>query len=244
MLLNKGIMEYDRSRKMFDEPHSPEDLDKAVDEKIINTGKFLSKAHLESYQLQMRTIRNLKDVKKVLEIGPGEAFCARNLRELGYDYHTLDFNDTYSPTIVADFSKYDPTSTERYDLTCAFQVLEHFPYNEFLTNLQKLRELSDKYVFISLPYSCFGFSININFQLGQSLRLDKRLNFYLRTMLTNRKYREEFKKEFPWAVHYWEIGRRGYKLSKVLGDIKSCNLKILKRFHSPNPFHYFILCEK
>ena len=193
----------------------------------------------------MQTIRNLKDAKRILEIGPGEGFSARNLRELGYEYHTLDFEDVHEPTIKADFQSFDPnTITQRYDITCAFQVLEHFPYHEFTKHIKTLRELSKNYVFISLPYSCRGFSIKLNLQNGQHTRIIKQFDFYFRTNLPNRKYREEYKQEYPWAVHYWEIGRKGFRLSKVLADIESCELNILRRFHSPNPYHYFILCKK
>lgn len=237
-------MPYDRSIKMFDEPHAPIVLDQVVSEKTINKGKFLSKEHSESYLCQMQTIRSLKNVKSILEIGPGEGFAARNLREVGYEYQTLDFEDAHEPTIRADFQSFDPnTITQRYDLTCAFQVLEHFPYHEFSKHIKTLRELSRNYVFISLPYSCRGFSIKLNVQNGQKERLTKQFDFYVRTNLPNRKYREEYKNEFPWAVHYWEIGRKGFSLKKVLKDIESCGLNIQERFHSPNSFHYFILCK-
>lgn len=238
-------MSYDRSIKIFDEAHAPVLLDKMVNEKDINKGKFLSKAHAESYLCQMQTIRNLKNVNRILEIGPGEGFCARNLRELGYEYHTLDFEGAHEPTIKADFQSFDPqTITQKYDITCAFQVLEHFPYDEFKKHINALFEMSNRYVFISLPYSCRGFSINLNFQNGQKVRLTRRIDFYIKTNFPNRKYRPEYMEEFPWAVHYWEIGRKGFNLKKVLADIESCGLKIIKRFHSPNPYHYFVLCQK
>jgi hypothetical protein len=238
-------MTYDRSIKMFDEPHAPVLLEKLVTEKSINKGKFLSKEHSESYRCQMQTISSLHGIQSILEVGPGEGYCARNLRQLGYLYETLDFEEAYEPTIKADFRSLDAsTIPQRYDLTCAFQVLEHFPYDEFAKHLGVLRDLSNKYVFISLPYSCRGFSISFNLHSGQRMGPMRRFDCYIRTNLPNRKVRPEFKEEFPWAVHHWEIGRKGFGLKKVLGDIESCGLKIKKRFHSPNPFHYFILCWK
>lgn len=238
-------MAYDRSVKMFDEPYAPVELEKAVAEKTINKGKFLSRAHADSYLCQMRTLKALEGVKSILEIGPGEGFAARNLRELGYEYDTLDFEGAHEPTIRADFRALDPeTVSRRYDVVCAFQVLEHFPYQEFPAHLARLRALSTQYVFISLPYSCRGFSVRLNLQNGQSKRKNRRFDFYRGTNLPNRSYRPEFVKEFPWAVHYWEIGRKGFKLRRVLRDIEACGLKIQARFHAANPFHYHILCEK
>jgi hypothetical protein len=193
----------------------------------------------------MRVIHNLKDVERVLEVGPGEGYCAKNLRELELRYDTLDFETTHSPTIVADFATYQPNleDSQRYDLTCAFQVLEHMPYAIFKQNLLKLKAMSKKYVFISLPYSCRGFSVTLNRQNGQHKSQRRKYDFYVGTNLPNRRYRAEYMDEFPWAVHYWEIGRKGFKLDKVLSDIESTGLKVIKRFHSQNPFHYFVLCE-
>ena len=238
-------MSYNRSIKMYDEPHAPIALDQMTSAKTINKGKFLSPAHSESYLLQMQTIKALKGVETILEVGPGEGYAARNLRDVGYGYDTLDFEDAHQPTIKADFRSLDPNSIDkRYDLTCAFQVLEHFPYGDFTRLLKTLCVLSTNYVFISLPFSCKGFSLKLNLQNGQQRRRIKQFDFYVPTNLPNRRYREEYMREFPWAVHFWEIGRKGYPLKKVVRDIESCGLDVERRFHSPNSFHYFILCRK
>jgi len=230
---------------MYDEPHAPIALEKMASGKTINKGKFLSPAHSESYLMQMQTINALKGIESILEVGPGEAYAARNLRDVGYRYDTLDFEDAHQPTIKADFRSLDPDTIEqRYDLTCAFQVLEHFPYRDFTRHLKTLTSLSTKYVFISLPYSCKGFGFKLNLQGGQQKRYIRQFDFYIPTNLPNRRYREEYMREFPWAVHFWEIGRKGYSLKKVLRDIDSCALDVAQRFHSPNAFHYFILCKK
>ncbi|MCA1986750.1 MAG: hypothetical protein LDL27_09790 [Desulfovibrio sp.] len=55
---------YHRAIKMFDEAHAPETLDQFVASGHINTGKFLSEAHAQSYLLQMQTLARRKDVRK------------------------------------------------------------------------------------------------------------------------------------------------------------------------------------
>ena len=69
---------YDRSIRMYDEGEVPEVLEQALRERRVNTRKFLSFAHAESYMLQMRTIAGLNDVKSVFELGPGEHYCAQH----------------------------------------------------------------------------------------------------------------------------------------------------------------------
>lgn len=133
---------------------------------------------------------------------------------------------------------------EKYDLTCAFQVLEHIPWDMFTSNIRKLAMLSKKYVFISLPYSCKGFSITLKRHDGQNPALQKQFQRYTPTNLPQRKYRQEYMDEFPWAVHCWEIRRKGISVEKVCRSIEDCGLHVEKQFHSHNAFHYFFLAAK
>ncbi len=238
-------MAYDRTINVYDEPHPPVVLAASVAKRDINKGKFLTQGHAESYLCQMRTIHALPDVASCFEVGPGEHFVARNLRALGYTYDTLDFEPAHDPTIVADFATFDPAPyTERYDLACAFQVLEHFPFDDFPHLLGNLAMLARRYVFISLPYSCVGMSSRVTIHHGQTKQTVEEHHHYTPTMLPNRRYRPEFVTEFPWAVHHWEIGREGFPLERVEATIRDTGLDIVEAYHSPNPFHYHILCRR
>ena len=235
---------YDRKIKCLDEPHSPELLEKLSMEGTLNKGKFLTDAHRDSYFQQMLHIRRL-GVESVLEVGPGEGVIASYIRSLGVQYDTMDIVHTSHPTIVSRLEDFDPSEhLARWDLVCAFQVLEHSPYEDFVSNLAKMVLVSKRYVFISLPFLCAGFSLSVNVALGQSLRLKRKFELYFPLLQRNREYRKEFKEEFPWAVHYWEIGRRGFPLSRIRRDIRSADLSIVHEFRSENPYHYFILAEK
>jgi len=234
---------YNRSIKCFNEPHTPEELDRMVADKTINRGKFLNKRHAGSYQEQIKTILRL-GIERVLEIGPGEGYTARNLNALGLQFDTLDFEGAHKPTIQADFNTFDPKPySGKYELCCGFQVLEHFPFEDFPRLVDKMVTMSSRYVYLSVPYSCYGFHFELGMHTGQ-LPFSKRLRFYMPSYKKNRKYREGFMKEFPWAVHYWEIGRKGFPLKRINKTIEACGLKILEQNHGPNPFHYYFLCEK
>jgi hypothetical protein len=242
VLNNEGIVMYDRKIKMYDEPHSPEHLEKKSAQ--LNSGKFLTAAHFSSYYLQMLTVRNLK-AESVLEIGPGENFVANYMRTLGINYETMDIMESSQPSILGRLEDLDVTAySERYDIVCAFQMLEHSPYDNFVPNLEKMAAMAKQYVLISLPYSCFGMKISFDFSFGQRIRLLKSFELFFPLNKKNRRYREEYMKEFPWAVHYWEIGRRGYPLRRIKSDIESAGLKIKQTFRSDNPYHFFICAEK
>ena len=236
---------FDKENKFFDEPHTPNDLETQA--KYEKPNAFLGLS-AESYFFQIKCIKNL-DVNSILEVGPGEGFCATNLLRAGYEYETMDFYNKesydFEITYKEDLSNFDSKNhPKKYDLTCAFQVLEHFDYSRFKDNVRKLSDISKKYIFISLPYSCIGFSFNLRLHISQIINVDRRINLYLPTFKKNRKYREEYMKRYPWAIHYWEIGRREYPLKRILNDLKSLNLSILNKTHGPNPYHYFLLCKK
>jgi len=193
----------------------------------------------------MQTIAGLPDVQSVFEVGPGGHFCAKNLRAIGYQYDTFDFDDTHSPTYIGNLAMFNIAGLEeKYDLTCAFQVLEHMPWDVFVKNIRKLATLSKKYVFISIPYSCKGFSVTLETHDGQFRKLLKQFRRYKPTNMPQRKYRQKYMDEYPWAVHYWELGRKGISIDTVRNALNECTLQIIEQFHSRNAFHYFFLCEK
>jgi hypothetical protein len=203
-----------------------------------HVGKFLDPVHAYSYVLQMQTIYNLKG-KRVLEIGPGEGFVARNMKSLGYTFHTVDASKEQMPDIVSTLQNLDISPLiNNYDIVCGFQVLEHMPYREFLLGLKKMLLITKRYVVISLPYSCKG-SQNFHYEWnGQNnCTLKREQVCFESTNLPNR--------ENPTGKgHCWEIGRGDVTLEKLKKDIRDCGLIIKDEFHSPNPYHYFIVMEK
>lgn len=238
------MQSFNRDIKVYDEPHTPNQLEKLKNDRKINKGKLLNTNHFYSYFLQMKTISELK-INSVLEVGPGESFIKSYMMSLGYKYHTMDIIEDYQPDILSSLVDFDETDfLNKYEVVCAFQVLEHIAYDRFDECLKKMINSSSKYVFISLPYSCMGFSANLTFMKGQNKFKKFNFKLFLPTFKRNRQYRDEYKKEYPWAVHYWEIGRKGYSLSKIRKNIEKLGVKIISEFHSENPYHYFFLIEK
>lgn len=235
-------MTYDRSIRMFDEAHAPEKLDQLMGKGNMHRGKFLSKDLFHSYYLQMKTILDLS-VDSVLEVGPGERFVADYMKTLGITYDTLDSDQASSPTILTDLRDVRPDES-RWDVVSAFQVLEHMPFSESETNVGKLASASKKYVFISLPYHCFGMRVKLFTSLGQRKRYLLDFGLHLPTFFKNRKYRKEYMDEFPFAVHFWELGRKSFSKRRIERVFARLQLTIRSKFHSENPYHYFYLLEK
>jgi len=250
------MKKYDRTIKMYDEGFAPCDAEKVLPADAFKLN-FLSETHAESYLFQMMILHLVGEGKldpgsvaglpinkrSILEIGPGDGYAARNLRYAGYIYDTIDISDVTEPIIKTSILDLDPSPLKnKYHTVCAFQVLEHVPYDNFKECLTKIRFIAEKYVVVSLPYSCQGYTEIRKEWCGQNncvkIRHDER---YEPTNIPVHKYRPEYIEEFPWVPHYWEIGNEGYPLDKVLADIQSTGLEIVRGVHGPNPFHFFIV---
>ena len=178
---------YDRSMRMFDEPFPPQYLEKLSKNGTLHKGKFLTFNHHYSHYMQMVTIQNL-GVKSVLEIGPGENFSVNYMSSLGIQYDTMDIIEESQPTILGKLEDLDELKYKStYDLVCAFQMLEHSPYDNFVPNLNKMALMAKKYVFISLPYSCWGLKFSMNIIFGQSKKSVRSLSLYFPLNKKNRK---------------------------------------------------------
>jgi hypothetical protein len=251
---------YDENSQQFDEPYSPVEA-RNLFEDYLNIAKrsFLNERKLHSYFLQCKTIADLPDVEKILEIGPGGGITQTLLKSIGYDYATMDAQPLIEPDILGDFIDFNTSGYEEsFDLVAAFQMLEHTPYEQFVPQVQKMITMSKKYVFISLPYHCWTLRLEIILPVPQWIAsiLSKRwFNFLRRSHNFStsrpyrnapaRKYRRAFFEEFPLAIHHWEIGRDKVSKKDVFQKLKSVNLSVVKAFHSKiHPYHYFILCKR
>ena len=107
-----------------------------------------------------------------------------------------------------------PFQDNSFDVILCAEVLEHLPFEEFDKALEELERVSKKYVVLSLPH--FGHSIKLSF-----------------------KIKHHFDGE-----HYWEIGKKGYPLTKIKRIIKK-HFTVKKEFIPfENQYHHFFILEK
>lgn len=112
-----------------------------------------------SYHEQMsRIIDALPNGGSVLEVGVGTKFLYSNLKRLGYAVTSVDFDKRLKPDYVGDVTDL-PFKDNSYDVVCAFEVLEHLPFEEFQKALQELKRVSKKTVLFSVPYAAFKFHL-------------------------------------------------------------------------------------
>lgn len=182
-----------------------------------------------SYAYQISEILSTNP-KKVLEIGIGDATVGSYLKKnTNIDYLSLDIAIDLKPNIVGDLKKL-PFLDNTFDTVCAFEVLEHLPFDAFEESIKELIRVSRKNLLISLPH--FGPSLLIDFKIPfmKRLRLALKLPYH--------------PKHFFNGEHYWEIGKKDYPSSRILKILQK-NLQVHKDFVPfENQYHHFFICFK
>lgn len=176
-----------------------------------------------SYWHQLRVVLKNRP-RTVLEIGPGSGVFRNYLQHVGIDVKTLDIDQSRRPDYIADITRLDESlpAGVLFDTVCAFQVLEHLPFEEFEKILAGIAHRATREVFISLPYR--GWRIRFGFWWGDGF------------------YSLGHKLMLPWTLrrcpeHYWELGK-GFtprRITRILEKyfvVRSCGLI------PENPYHY------
>lgn len=201
---------------------------KQVDKQAYQFERYVGIDRWASYHYQLREIFSQKPTS-VLEIGVGDRVIGNVLKEHGIAYTSADVAEDLSPDVVAEVTAL-PFADKTFDTVCAFEVLEHLPFEKFNQALVELARVSKHSILISLPH------------YGPSFRFECKIPFLPRI-------------RFAWKVphpakhtfngqHYWEIGKRGYPVRRIrasLGKIGSLRKEFIP---FENQYHHFFIIEK
>ncbi len=114
-------------------------------------GKNSGLDRFSSYHYQLREIFEAKP-KSVLEIGVGDKVIGSYLKNnTDITYTSADYSDKLGPDIVADV-RHLPCADNSFDVVCAFEVLEHIPFQDFELAVKELLRVSKHRVLISMPH--------------------------------------------------------------------------------------------
>lgn len=181
-----------------------------------------------SYHYQLREIFSATPTS-VLEIGVGDRVVGNVLKAHDIAYTSADIADDLLPDVVADVTAL-PFNEGSFDVVCAFEVLEHLPFEKFDLALTELARVSRRKVLLSLPH------------FGPSIRCELKVPFLPQV-------RFAWKAPFPKAhvfngQHYWELGKRGFPPRRIR-DILSTHFSIEKEFVPfENQYHHFFVLRK
>jgi 2-polyprenyl-3-methyl-5-hydroxy-6-metoxy-1,4-benzoquinol methylase len=176
-----------------------------------------------SYWHQIRAVLAVQP-KTVLEVGPGSGVFRSYLCARGIEVKTLDIDRTRDVDYVGDITKLDDALPKGlvFDAVCAFQVLEHLPFDELEHALASLARRANPHVFVSLPYR--GLRVRFAFWWG-----DHHFTLGHKLMLPWRHK--------PIAEHHWELGYP-YTAGRITKLMRKHVDVIARGFIRENPYHY------
>ncbi len=203
---------------------------KQVDKKHYSFERYCYPERWASYYHQLREVL-ASSPKSILEVGGGdgvlESYIKRNIAEAIYT--SVDIAEDLNPDVVAAIDAL-PFADASFDVVCAFEVLEHIPFEKFEKALGELLRVSKGRVLISVPH--FGPPVALSFKLP-----------FLKEIKLLFKFPFPKRHSFN-GQHYWEIGKKGYSprfMRKVISK-----LAYIKKEFVPfdSRYHHFYVLEK
>ncbi len=202
---------------------------KQVDKNAYNFFRYAHPGRFVSYYHQLYEVLSLAP-GSVLETGVGDGVFADYIkRNTKIEYTSVDVADDLHPDVVGDVTRL-PFIDQMFDVACAFEVLEHIPFEKFETAVAELARVSREAVVVSLPH----FGPPIQFLLKVPFLPEIRFAF---------KFPYPRKHVFN-GQHYWEIGKRVYSQNTVR-NIFQKYFVIEKEFVPfENQYHHFYILKK
>ena len=193
--------------------------------------EYDSKERFCSYWHQLNEIITLNPAS-VLEIGVGNGFLSRYLKRRGFNLHTLDLDTRLNPDVVGTVSSL-PFRDNSFEAVVCYEVLEHLPFDQFLESAFELNRVTRAHAIISLPDA----SSFIRIVTPPPMMTHFALQIPIPTL---RKRPHVFDGE-----HFWEIGKAGYPLKRILDGLAQAGFTVLKTYRMrENPYHRFLVLRK
>jgi len=203
---------------------------KQVDKEKYNFKNYCQIGRWSSYWYQINEVLNLKP-ESVLEVGVGDKVLSDYLdNNTEIKYVSADIADDLNPDVICSVENLK-FADNSFDVACAFEVLEHLPFEKFNQSLLELKRVSKIGVIISIPHWGRHFSIDIWLPFFGRIKWQ----YKFRLLPIKHKFNGQ---------HYWEIGKSGYSLKKIKKTINASGILILKDYVPIEmPYHHFFILK-
>lgn len=202
--------------------------------KIYTTAGSDDLGTFKSYYYQVKFITELKP-ESILEVGIGNKTLNNYLKQHRYSVTACDFDKTFNPDVVADVRDL-PFKDNEFDVVCAFQILEHIPWEDFPTALSELQRVSKKNVVFSVPYTPVSIEMVFKSSIFKRLFNTWTFKFFINLAFITRNWKYD-------GVHYWEMGKKNYSREKVRNVVREY-FTILNEKRVDLSYQYFFVLEK
>lgn len=205
---------------------------KQVDKSHYNFSSYMDKRRWTSLWHQLNEVIAQKP-DSILEIGVGSGIFKNAAITFGLKVKTLDIDPELRPDYLASATDI-PLPDYSVDVACAFQVLEHLPFDESMRALRELCRISRKSVIISLP--------DVETSWASTLTIPK---FGTLRFVLPRPWFKLQPHKFD-GEHHWEISKLGYDRKQVIFEISKAAPGFSLRTYRvhENQYHRFFILER
>ena len=201
-------------------------MDKQVSKEVYNFFRYCGRDRFASYHYQLTEILREKP-QSVLEVGVGDSVVASYMKHnTTVVYTTVDIADDVGADAIGSITAL-PFPDASFDVVCAFEVLEHLPFEKLDTALFELTRVAKSRVLISVPH--FGPPLKFSFKIPflSEVRLAWKFPLSIRHVWNDQ--------------HYWELGKRDYSVRRFRMHLEK--LFTIEREFIPfeNQYHHFFI---
>ena len=199
-----------------------------VDKSHYAFERYAFEGRFVSYYWQLKEVLALQP-RSVLEVGAGDRVFGNFIKNnTTVQYACVDIAEDLQPDFVGSVLSL-PFADKSHDIVCAFEVLEHLPFDKFDKALTELARVARTHVAISIPHFGPMFSFSLKVPFLPQIRLAFKIPFPKRHAFNGQ--------------HYWELGKRGYTTSLIRQKL-SVHGDIVRDFVPfGNPYHHFFVVK-
>lgn len=206
---------------------------------------YLSLERMASYYYQMDlTLDALESVGgdslRILEVGGSNNILTSCLSSYfaangqTHEIVSLDLDPSASPDIVGDVREI-PLGEGSVDVAVCCEVLEHLPFEDVARALRELKRVTHGFVILTIPHASLYLSLVARASRRQMRSL--LLNLLEPSFIGFKRGRLE------WS-HHWEIGYRGYPVSRLTSLMSDEGFRVERDFRNPLfPTHHFFFLK-
>lgn len=194
------------------------------------TRSYFNKERWLSYWYQVESVLKFSP-RTLLEIGPGDHTVSHILEKREIEVTTVDIASDLGSEIRASVTEL-PFGDNSFDAVLAAEVLEHIRFEDVLGAVREIYRVTRRFAIISLPHAGVVFSLGLKWPFFRRLDFVWKLPFF-------------WKKHQFQGEHYWELGKKGYSVSRIK-NLFSKNGFVIRsaRLYADDPAHYFFMLEK
>jgi ubiquinone/menaquinone biosynthesis C-methylase UbiE len=186
--------------------------------------RYAFEGRFVSYYHQLKLVLGRQPLS-VLEVGAGDRVFGEFIKHnTDIAYTSVDIAEDLNPDVIASVTAL-PFADNSYDVVCAFEVLEHLPFESFDIALRELVRVARTGVVLSLPH--FGPMLSFTFKIP-----------FLKEVRV--AYKIPFPKKHVFnGQHYWEIGKKGYSASRIRKHIAHSGTIVENYVPWGSAYHHF-----